>query len=358
MDVLNETVFRSEDVPPADRFDLWSDLVGRTHAPLELVSDHHTNYLASQRVLDLGPVSVWPTRFQPVCFRRTPKLIRQSDPETLHVSLVTEGVLCADRGGTQAVCGPERVCVVDSSRPVVVHGGNGHLAHSGVGLEVPKALLPLSHRQIDRVADLRMSWRDGFGELLARLLGQLAAGTDGYRPADGPRLGMVAVDLLSALVTRSLDLEGALPPETCRRNLVLQIKAFIQQHLCEVELTPHTVAAAHHISVRYLHRLFQDEGESVASSIRRQRLERAHRDLTDPALRTVPVHQVAARWGFIRAADFTRTFRAAYGTTPTEHRRRTLDALTVRALHGDSAPSANDNEYLLGNHGRSTSGVF
>jgi hypothetical protein len=74
--MLSETVFRSDELPAADRFDCWRELVSRTHAPLELRSDHRADFRASQRVLDLGAVSVWPTTFQPVCFRRSPKLIR------------------------------------------------------------------------------------------------------------------------------------------------------------------------------------------------------------------------------------------------------------------------------------------
>lgn len=31
----------------------------------------------------------------------------------------------------------------------------------------------------------------------------------------------------------------------------------------------------------------------------------------------------AARWGFPRAADFTRTFRNAYGMPPQDHRDQT-----------------------------------
>ncbi|PYC79541.1 hypothetical protein C7C46_14400 [Streptomyces tateyamensis] len=102
--------------------------------------------------------------------------------------------------------------------------------------------------------------------------------------------------------------------------------AFIQRNLHDPELSPSAIAGAHHISVSYLHRLFTQEsqGETVAAWIRRQRLEKARRDLADPALCTLPVHAVAARWGIPRAADFSRGFRAAYGLSPTEHRQRAL----------------------------------
>ncbi|QTI90473.1 AraC family transcriptional regulator [Streptomyces sp. AgN23] len=320
--MLIERVFRSEDLPPADRFDCWRELVGQTHAPLELRSDHWADFRASQRLLDLGAVSVWPTAFQPLCFRRTPKLIRQSDPEGLHISLPLSGALRAVRGEEEAVYGPDSLCVVDTSRPVDIHGGDDASLHTGVGLEVPKALLPLPRNQLDQVTGLRLSAQEGFGSLLAQLLTQLAKSTDSYQPTDGPRLGTVVVDLLSALIAHALDSDNSLPPETRQQALVIRIRAFIQQHLHDPHLTPRAIAAAHHISTSYLHRLFQNEEETVAAWIRRQRLERARHHLADPAQRTTPIHAIAARCGFPRASDFTRAFRSAYGIPPKDYRNQ------------------------------------
>jgi AraC-like DNA-binding protein len=107
------------------------------------------------------------------------------------------------------------------------------------------------------------------------------------------------------------------------------MRAFIRQNLHDPELTPTMVAAAHHISLSYLHRIFQQQasGETVAAWIRGQRLESARRDLADSALRTMPIHAIAARWGISRASDFTRAFRSAYGLSPKEYR---LQALSPR----------------------------
>ncbi|MBP8532835.1 helix-turn-helix domain-containing protein [Streptomyces sp. MK37H] len=334
--MLIERVFRSADLAPADRFDCWRELVGQTHAPLELRSDHWADFRASQRVLDLGAVSVWPTTFQPVCFRRTPKLIRQSDPEGLHISLPLSGALRAVRGEEEAVYGPDSLCVVDTSRPVDIHGGDDATPHTGVGLEVPKALLPLPRNQLDQVAHLRLSAQDGFGFLLAQLLTQLARGTDSYQPPDGPRLGTVVVDLLSALIAHALDSDNSLPPDTRRQALVLRIRAFVQQHLHDPQLTPRSIAAAHHISTSYLHRLFQHEEETISAWIRHQRLGHARRGLADPALRTTPIHTIAARWGFPRAADFTRAFRAAYGMPPSDYRNQADASVRVDASTSQS----------------------
>ncbi|MDT0461162.1 AraC family transcriptional regulator [Streptomyces sp. DSM 41527] len=332
--MLTERLFRTDDLPPADRFDCWRELVSGTHAPLDLLSDHRAEFLASQRVLDLGAVSVWPTTFQPVCFRRTPKLIRQSDPEGLHLSLSLHGALRAVRSKEETVHGPDSLCVVDTSRPVDVHAGDDSRPHTGVGMEVPKALLPLPRHAFDRVTAVRLSTREGFGALLAQLLTQLAKDTSPYQAADGPRLGTVVIDLLSALLAHALDADSSLPPETHRQALVLRIRAFVQQHLHDPQLTPRSIATAHHISTGYLHRLFGHEEETIAAWIRHQRLEHARRDLGDPVLVATPIRAIAARWGFSRAADFTRVFRAAYGMPPSDYRNHALTSVRV-----DASPS-------------------
>jgi AraC-like DNA-binding protein len=166
-----------------------------------------------------------------------------------------------------------------------------------------------------------LSVQEGFGALLRQLLTQLARGTDAYLPADGPRLGSVVVDLLSALFAQALEAESSLPPETRQETLVLRIRAFVRDHLHDPNLTPGAIAAANHISRSYLYRLFEHEEESIAAWIRGQRLEGARRDLAEPALGTTPIHAIAARWGFPRAADFTRAFRSAYGIPPRDYRQ-------------------------------------
>ncbi|HZC27223.1 MAG TPA: helix-turn-helix domain-containing protein [Actinopolymorphaceae bacterium] len=117
-------------------------------------------------------------------------------------------------------------------------------------------------------------------------------------------------------------LEGgsAVPPETGQRVLLLRIQTFIAERLGDPELAPTTIATAHHISPRYLHRLFETTGTSVASWIRARRLEHCRRDLLDPSLSGRPAYAIGARWGLTNAAHFNRAFRTEYGVPPGEYR--------------------------------------
>ncbi|WP_079054107.1 helix-turn-helix domain-containing protein [Streptomyces graminilatus] len=318
------TVFRSEDVAPEDRFDHWRELISRTHAPSDMSSDYAADFRAEQRLLQLGPVTVWPGAFQPMRFRRTARMVRQSDPELYHVSLVLGGGLGVDHAGRADTHGPQSLYVVDTSQPYEVGPPEDDCGVNGVGVELPKALVPVSP---DRVGDLlarRLSAQEGVGALLSGFLTGVAEQADTLQPSDVPRLGAVVLDLLLAWFAQELDTESALPPETRHRTLTAHIRAFMRRNLHDPDLAPPVIAAAHHISVSHLHRLFQqqNDGVTVAAWIRAQRLEGARRDLADPALRATPVHAVGARWGLNRPAEFSRAFRTAYGIPPTEYRLR------------------------------------
>jgi AraC-like DNA-binding protein len=90
--------------------------------------------------------------------------------------------------------------------------------------------------------------------------------------------------------------------------------------LADPDLSPASIAAAHHISVRSLHRLFQDHEETVAAWIRERRLERCRRDLADPRLSDHPAHAIGRKWGFADPAHFSRAFRATHGLSPSAYR--------------------------------------
>ena len=98
------------------------------------------------------------------------------------------------------------------------------------------------------------------------------------------------------------------------------MRSFIDRRLHDPVLGPTTIAAAHHVSTSYVHKLFAGAGTTVTTWIRAQRLEHARRDLSDPAMAAVPVHHIATRWGFAHHSTFTRAFRSAYGMAPRDFR--------------------------------------
>ncbi|MET7759171.1 AraC family transcriptional regulator [Streptomyces sp. NPDC005389] len=295
--------------------------MAETHAPMEMESDYATEFLVNQRVISLGEVAVYPAECQPLVFRRTAKLIRKADPEAYHLSLIQRGEGHVTLGKETRTHRAYDLHTSDTSRVWEIQTGREPLRF--IGVEIPKALLPLPAREADRVIGGRLSAREGTGALLAQFLTRMVADSRSYQPSEAPRLRTVLADLVAAVFAGSLDAERSLPYETHRRTLALTIRTFIRENADDSRLDVPSIAAAHHISVSYLHRLFQQEGDgtTVGRALLRQRLEHARRDLLDPLLREMPVNVIAARRGFSHPAAFSRAFREAYAMTPTAYRR-------------------------------------
>ncbi|MER5771634.1 helix-turn-helix domain-containing protein [Streptomyces sp. NPDC001985] len=326
---LPSVLYSSGHIPARDRFGHWRELLSSTHAPMELRSDHSDDFRARQRVIRLGEVTVWPAAFPSVVFRRPQKLIRQSDPETYHLTLMLRGGGVAEWRDKTLRAGPGTFHTSDSSRPVEIRSFAERDRILMIGVEVPKAVLPLPRRLADRSVGLPIPDDRGVGDLLARLLRRLVRNLPEYGLADGPGLGAVIAHLAATALAQAVENDSALPQHTRRVTTALRIRAFIEQNLGDPGLSPAEVAAAHHISTSYMHRVFRHEGVTVGTLIRRQRLERARADLGDPRRAGEPIQAIAARW-CLTASEFSRSVRATQGMTPGEYRR-----LALRAESGD-----------------------
>ncbi|MGW3284006.1 helix-turn-helix domain-containing protein [Streptomyces sp. NPDC001002] len=242
-----------------------------------------------------------------------------------HLALLLAGGLVLDQEGRHARVDRGDLVLLDGGRPF-------RLTLTASRNSVVTAHLSAVPGDPARCVARALTGREGPGALVAGFLTGLARDTTPYRPAEEARLGTAVTELAGVLLERWTGPECA---ERAALSLFPDIQAYVMRHLGDSRLTPDDVAAAHHISTRYLHRLFQRQGLTVAAWIKAQRLERCWRDLADPSLGRLPVHVIAARWGFPQAADFSRAFRTAYGIAPT--------AFRVRSLPTDSARSANDS---------------
>ena len=315
-------LIRTSDVPHAQRHDAWRSVVCDTLGPLDFRSDPDTPLRGEIAAGQLGPVSVGRVKTStPHSVYRTPGLIRRDSPELYRVALAMSGYACLRQDGRAVRLGPGEFTIYDFTRPY-------ELAYdSGVQLAVfsfPREMLALPADLVARLTAVAVSADGATGALAAPLLRRVALDLDSYRPASAARLSTVVMNLLTTAVAEHADRTESLPAESREQALMLRIHAFIEQHLGDADLAPGPVAAAHYISVRYLYRLFEAHGTTVAAWIRHRRLERCRADLADPALRAAPVSAVAARWGLPDSAHFSRLFRRTYGLPPAEYRRSCL----------------------------------
>jgi AraC-like DNA-binding protein len=133
-------------------------------------------------------------------------------------------------------------------------------------------------------------------------------------------LGVATVALSRAVISSAAG-DGAHTREALHESLVPRIQVFVREHLHQPDLSPHMIAAAHHISVRLLYRLMAEAGLPLEQWIIDQRLEGARRDLASVVGRHQSIAVIAHQWAFASPSHFTRRFRAKYGVTPREWQR-------------------------------------
>jgi AraC-like DNA-binding protein len=315
------TVFRTDDFPPAERLDRWHELTAQLFVPVENRVEREADLRVEMHVASLGAVSVFSADTTPFESRRTTKLIRRSDPELFVVVLGQHGVLRVVQSQREADLGPGALTVVDTSRPSRAWIGADNEPAKLVALAFPYELLPVPADSVRRLLAVCLPGHDVLSGLVGRFVADLAGQSVNCRPAAASHLASATLDLLAALLAEALDDRTALDAESRRRALMLQVHAFIQQHLGDAVLSPDLIAAAHHVSTRTLHKLFQEQGATVAGWIRDRRLERCRRDLADPALATWSISAIAKRWALGSGAHFSRAFKTAYGLSPREYRQ-------------------------------------
>jgi AraC-like DNA-binding protein len=100
------------------------------------------------------------------------------------------------------------------------------------------------------------------------------------------------------------------------------IRADINAHLSDEQLTIAAIARRHRVSPRYIQLLFEAEGSTFSEYVLEQRLARAYRMLSASRFSGLAIGAIALEVGFSNLSYFNRTFRRRYGGSPSEIRGR------------------------------------
>jgi len=319
-------VISTAEVSAEDRFGFWREVNSKLWAPYELRCDSQwqDGFEAQVGVGDFGSVQATLITTMPHSIHRTSKLIRQSDPEVFKLGCVVRGGGTVTQDGQTVEVGVGDLTLYDTSRSYFCEYAQDVAVSQVFLLRFPHSLLPLPPRDLRSLSAVRLPGTQGIGALSSQFMLQLARHLHELGPSDAARLSTLTLDVLTAALATALDAQGLVPPHTRRRALMARIHAFIRENLGDAQLTPDAIASAHHISLRYLHKLFQEDGHTVAGWVRRLRLEQCHRDLANPRLAARPINAIGARWGFTNAAHFSQAFRTAYGISPRDFRDRCM----------------------------------
>lgn len=308
----DEAEFWSTSRIPAHRqFDYWRQFVVEAHLHWAIPRDRYDRFPAYLRQGRQGGFRVTHITSQQggIVGKRNRWEIAQDKEALFNLIYVPEGSIGLIIDGKDMLLTPGTFTLWDTTREMTFV--------TGEGLRQITFVMPQDEllRVLPRAGEFvghRFEATSTLSRMFISHLLSLDAGFGQLGPGTARPVMNATMELLIATLTSSMEL----PPQPGTAALLSRIKAYVEARLDDPDLTVRGIAAAHAISPRHLHRLFEADGTTPAAWIRDQRLARCRHELTSFARRDLSVTQIAYRWGFRDSATFARAFRRAFGMSP------------------------------------------
>ncbi len=182
-------------------------------------------------------------------------------------------------------------------------------------IKVPLALLRAQSGTIERQFARSLSIDEGAGRLLVFQMKQILTLIHHQKLAD-LEIKILEQQLLNLIVlTLSAPKEVMMSEMSAIQSVHLKrIENYVNLNLANPDLSPKTVAAACHISVRYLHKLFASLPYSFSEWVKMLRLKQANHILKSKSY--VTIEEVAHRVGYGDQSYFSRIYKQYFGYSP------------------------------------------
>lgn len=292
-------------------FGSWTDAVRRSVLSFRFDCDRPRAFAGTISNRTLGGVNFINMACERHAAYRDRATISSADAGFYVMTLQLAGELRLAQDGRVAVLKPGLFAIYDSSEPAALTASDGYRSTC---VRFPKAWL--GSRPPAGITARAFDCEPG---LSAAVWGMLISLNRNLEYLGGH--GRTAVRNVMDLVTTMLRTELGQRPAEHREVLLAEVQAYIEENLADPGLDPAGIAAAHYISPRQLHVVFERGDATVSAWIRERRLEHCRRDLADPAQADVPVAAIARRWGFRGVSHFGQVFKKETGLTPAQYRR-------------------------------------
>jgi AraC-like DNA-binding protein len=310
--------FDTQDVAPSRRLEYWNDLACSTFTPIVADATDPRNFSPSLVRGRLGDLRIGAVTSSPSIVHHGREHVARTREAVFFLQVQLTGASVNRQDGREAVLSAGDFTMFDSTRPyqMAFQAPNKVLV---VG--IPAVLLQRQVASPESIVARRMQYEHSVNQLLS----DFAYGL--WRQCLCSDLQQVAPNLTSALLNLvgsayTSHTQAAADSSAHLESLRLRIIHFIEDNLCDGDLSPAKIAGMLRTSPRYVHTIFSRGGETVSQFIRRRRLEECARLLSNAPRGARTISDIAFDYGFASCTNFGKVFREQYGVTPTEYRRQ------------------------------------
>jgi AraC-like DNA-binding protein len=315
------SVQTTQDVLPQERAGRWSSVISEAYFPLHLSFRDPAHFCGRLERHRLGQVSLSRLQTEPIQYERRKGHISGSSEEEYLITIPRLAPVEFNQLGREVRCDPGGFILERGDEPY-------RFAYADTNdlyvLKIARPALSEKLRDPDRFCAQVFNGREGVGGLFTTMARHVMrdaqlADADSSERGTSQILGRHLIELLSLALNAQSDADGG-ARSAVRGAHLRRAQDVIRQRLSDSDLSPDTVAETCGISKRYLHELFSDANCTVSQYIREQRLIAAREMLELPT--SLPIAEIAYRFGFSDQAQFSRLFKAAFNDTPSGYRAR------------------------------------
>ena len=320
MDLRSPVQAFSLDAGDSSSIERWRQEMTRAFPPLTIQPDKPSEFTASYRAAGTVDLQVSDIRANAHTVERMPGKVTERNLGFYKISYQVSGTGIMTQGNRELTLTPGTIAVYDTARPYDLHFADDYRF---IVAMFPKSSLDLPAGLAGELTAYPVDGNSGTGGIVSSYLLSLVDNLDWLAGPTGGRLARTGLDLLSTLVADELDTTAGVQGIE-RKSMLVEICYYINDHLGDPALSPETIAAAHFVSTRHLHNIFQSAGVTVAQWIKQRRLQECRRDLSDPLMAAIPVATIATKWGLDDPGYFSRIFRESFGASPRQWRQDAL----------------------------------
>jgi AraC-like DNA-binding protein len=316
--VSSKVVFSSEHLPAhlseKARFRLWRDIYEAEIGSVDFATASAVPFRADIESTNIGPLIIASMSGSINRVTRTRAGVRADGND--HYSFVINkcrGPIAGSYMTKPLEIGAGGAFLHDASEAQEMMGGNDN---AWANVIIPRAVLQGAFGRIEQRQGLAIAPSSEPLRHLLRYL-ELIAGMDApLSSAMSGHISQTIIDLVGLATGAkgdSAELAGLRGLRAARLDSVL---AMIGTHHADPALSAQHVAERLGLSLRYVHDLLQESGQSFSERVLELRLQHARQLLADPAQRAMRIGDIALKVGFSDISYFNHSFRRRFGGTP------------------------------------------
>jgi AraC-like DNA-binding protein len=319
-----EVVFDTRAMAADKRRQAWRDAICEIYLQVDSRIDPDVEYAGLVREARFGGVTITDAVISPQTIRRGRQHIGHFGKDCYYIGIEHIGAVDIRQSGNSFVLRPGRGSVYYANEPYELQS---KVRSRQFWIELPRAAFDRRFESGRPPMLKNFDLTRGLGRIAAEFCATLAAESSGLDEAIRSKLGDQFMDLVALALSSEPDRQAA-DDQSVQHVRLRSIKAYIEEHLGDPNLSLTTIARENGVSLRYLHHLFRVIDMSASEWLRLRRLQRCRDLLSSPQHAHRSITEIAYSMGFSSSSHFSNLFREHFNMRPSDARTGVLERVT------------------------------